>query len=525
MRAAYRPDGRGAADVLRQLAEVAADLPVPEELGAGTWADLLFEAGGLRDETEASQSLLLALARLHAGLVAHFDELPAEARDWYLQERLGIRRLRPVADRVVLVVTGDPRRLPVTLPKGAVVKAGKGPRGDRLYETTEALTVLGAQVLGAHGERLLPDRDVAASRPDKTASAPETPYAPFGAEDDPAAAHELYVVSEDLRAAPGGLARIDFVGARFASSTLSTDDLVGFFEALVWEASTPSGYVSAATDARPFGDAIRAAVTLPPLTGPLLLAGAERTHVRARFPSGTVAGFSRELAFGLRFDRVALEVDINGLVPDAAFANEGVLDLSKEFQPFGPAPRRNDAFYVTSAEAFGKRLTHLSVELHGATETYLSESPFTVRAPPPPPPREGSESGPPSGTAYVNTVFVTWERRRAHDWAQVAQEARLVGMSLDGPSGAGPFAEEVEVGKVRGRFLRARLDAGDFGWDRYEAQLLHNATELMKKAADPTYTVGTIVAVTKPEAPALTAVLLNYTTRRVATDDPDGPRV
>ncbi len=170
MRAAYRPDRRTAADVLRQLAEAAESVPTPPTLGAGSWADLLFDAGELRDATEASQSLLLALARLQAGLVAHFDELPAEARDWYLQQRLGIRRRRPVADRVVLVVEGDPRRLPATLPKGAVVKAGKGPRGDRLYETTEALTVLGAQVLGAHGERVLTGGDVAVRREAEGAS-------------------------------------------------------------------------------------------------------------------------------------------------------------------------------------------------------------------------------------------------------------------------------------------------------------------------------------------------------------------
>lgn len=524
MRAAYRPDGRGAADVLRQLAEVAADAPVPEELGVGTWADLLFDRGALRDETEASQSLLLALARLHAGLVAHFDELPAAARDWYVQQRLGIRRLRPVADRVVLVVEGDPRRLPATLPKGAVVKAGKGPRGDRLYETTEALTVLGAQVLGAHGERVLGSADVAARRPAEAASAPEAPYAPFGAESDPAAAHELYVVSEDLRAAAGGLARIDFAGARFASSTFSSDDLVRFFEALVWEASTPAGYVLAAVDARPFGDGVRAELTLPPLTGPLPLGGAEQTHVRARFPAGVVAGFSRQLAFALRFESVALEVEVTGLLPDAAFANEGVLDLTKEFEPFGPAPRRNDAFYLLSEEAFGKRLVYLEVEVRGAAGMYLTESPYSISSGLPPPPRRSRRRGsPPPGRGFEPTAFVTWERRRTSDWAQAGQEPTLTDLELDVPS-TGPFAYEADVGGVRGRFLRARLDRGDFGWDRYETQLLHNATELSKKAANASY-AASVVTVRKPQVPVLDAVLINYTTRRLSTSAQDGPRV
>lgn len=523
MRAAYRPDGRGAADVLAQLADVAAERPVSGELGASTWADLLFAHGKLRDETEASQSVLLALARLHAGLVSHFDELPAEARDWYLQQRLGIRRLRPVADRVVLVVEGDPRRLPATLPKGAVVKAGKGPRGDRLYETTEALTVLGAHVLGAHGERVLEGGDVTVRRPGEAASVPELPYAPFGAEGDPAAAHELYVVSEDLRCSSGGLVRIDFNGARFASSALATTDLVRFFGALIWEASAPAGYVRASSSVRSFGDGVRAQVTLPAGTGPFQLAGAERTHVRARFPSGTPAGFSRELAFALRFDSVAIEVDVSGLTPDAAFANEGVVDLSKEFEPFGPAPRRGDAFYVTSEEAFGKRLGFLAIELVGSAGAYLSDSPYTVRTAPPPPSGGGTGGGPPSGVAYEPSAFLFWERRRRDSWAEVGEGYRLLGGELAVPYGE-PFAAEVEVGGVRGRFLRARLGTGDFGWDCYEKQLLHNANELSKKAASSTYSAS-IVTVTKPEAPSLTGVRLSYLTRRRSTSSSDGPSI
>lgn len=514
MRAAYRPDGRGPADVLRQLAEVAADVRVPVDVGAGTWADLLFDGGGLRDETEASQSLLLALARLHAGLVSHFDELPAEARDWYLQQRLGIRRLRPVADCVVLVVEGDPRRLPATLQKGAVVKAGKGPRGDRLYETTEALTVLGAQVLGAHGERVLNDHDVAVRRPGEAASGPASPYPPFGAPSDPVAAHELYVASEDLRVGAGGIARLEFGQAAFADTTLSSATLRAFVGSLVWEASSPAGYLAAGGTAVSVGTGVRVSLTLPPGTGPLALAGVERTHVRGRFPVDEAAGFSRDLGFSFRFETVTLTVEGSATTPEAGFANEGVVDLTKEFEPFGPAPRRNDAFYLKSDEVFGKKLSRLSVALVGEGRgKVVWNSPSTV----PVPSRDGTIP------AIALTGRVVWERRSENGWAEMARGGTLVDTGLTVPSG-GPASLETEVGGVRGRFVRARLDRGDFGWDRHEAELLHNAGVLARVATNAS-SPGSVVVVSRPAAPTLAAVRLDYATVARSSRDTDGPVV
>ena len=42
-------------------------------------------------------------------------------------------------------------------------------------------------------------------------------------------------------------------------------------------------------------------------------------------------------------------------VPQTAYYNDGAVDITKEFQPFGAVAKRGDAFYLRWDEAFGKR--------------------------------------------------------------------------------------------------------------------------------------------------------------------------
>ena len=48
-------------------------------------------------------------------------------------------------------------------------------------------------------------------------------------------------------------------------------------------------------------------------------------------------------------------------MPSAAFYNDGAVDVSKEFQPFGAVAKRGDAFYLRSDEAFAKSLDTVTV--------------------------------------------------------------------------------------------------------------------------------------------------------------------
>ena len=65
---------------------------------------------------------------------------------------------------------------------------------------------------------------------------------------------------------------------------------------------------------------------------------------------------------GFSFTGVTVRVtDRTAYVPEAAFYNDGAVDVTKEFQPFGAVAKRGDAFYVRSDEAFGKALATVEV--------------------------------------------------------------------------------------------------------------------------------------------------------------------
>lgn len=70
---------------------------------------------------------------------------------------------------------------------------------------------------------------------------------------------------------------------------------------------------------------------------------------------------------GLRFTEVQVAVTARaGVAPDAAFANDGRVDLAKEFEPFLATARAGDAFFVRSDEAFAKSLATLSITVSTA---------------------------------------------------------------------------------------------------------------------------------------------------------------
>ncbi len=127
-----------------------------------------------------------------------------------------------------------------------------------------------------------------------------------------------------------------------------------------------------------------------------------------------------------------------------------------------------------------------------------------------------------SGTipAVALTGSAVWERRGTSAWAELARGSVFTDKTLTVPSGA-TVSLETEVGGVRGRFLRVRLDRGDFGWDAHEATLAHNAAVLARVATNAP-SPGTVVTAPRPSAPVLSAVRLTYATVPRSSRDADG---
>ena len=377
---AYAPDRRGEHEALRELSALAAAAPLPLSLQQpGTprsWGDLLFDGDRLADPGEASQALLAGVARAHATLWRHYDALPGRARRGWLEGRLGITRRAPIPDRVLVVVEGDPKRLPRTVEAGALLKAKDAAGVARLYRTREALRVTGAQVAEVHSYRVLEDgRDVTGRGRDHAGEAGGA-FHPFGTESDSPAPHDLYLASDLLRFESGTLtATLELHAVSFPGLATAAEGMHVLGQ-LEWWISREEGPVRA-----PAPQVVNAGngkiVLIFALTGgaaPDPLGPGDLAWLRGSWP--TQGQFAADLALALRFSHATLTVVATRVRPLGGAFNDGLLDVSKEFEPFGPVPRRGDAFYIRSDEAFGKPLASLTVQLEALSGTQLQSASY-----------------------------------------------------------------------------------------------------------------------------------------------------
>jgi hypothetical protein len=131
------------------------------------------------------------------------------------------------------------------------------------------------------------------------------------------------------------------------------------------------------------------------------------------------------------------------LAPDLAFANSLPLDLSKDFYPFGEAPRLNDAFYLSSQEAFSRPGAQVTVHL-------------SLSDPQPIVPKPSAD------------LVIAWEVWTGNTWtilevrespSGVAKFATSGTLSFDLPKTIGPRLVNGETGY----WIRARIVKGNFG--------------------------------------------------------------
>jgi hypothetical protein len=487
----YVLDGRDAAALLTELRAIAATTPLPPSLGlvGASWDDALFGNATTADD-EPSRALLLALLQAHAGVVAHLDALPARARRSHLEGRLGISRLPVVPDRVVAVVEGDPKRLPVTLPKGARLKAGRTRYGDRVYETVEALAVLGAGVLGAHSHRLSGAGDRIARHVEGLMDGTTAPFAPFGG--DAEAPHELIVASDLLRfdGAPATVT-LGLTGVRIRGAVAGSQRVRDVLSGLVFRVPSADGGWQTLGRERVSREAsdeysIKLSVSAP--TAPIPLAGENRYTLHCALPRGGTAGFPRQDALRLDFRAATLHVSARQLVPQAAYANDGLVDVTSELEPFGPVPRRGATFTVRCDEAFGKPLATLTIGLAKVSGT---------------------------GEAASKVArSLRWETPTGERWQEFARGTELQGVLASVESGGAPFAAVTTVAGQPGRHVRVRVAAGDFGWEAYEQKLRDDAVVVAKRE---TASLNALTAATPPVAPVLSSVQLGYTTETVSS--------
>ena len=521
---AYRADTRTWQDVVAELAATARTAPLPASLarpGLATWADLLFDDRRLRDETEPSQTLLRTLARLHAGqrgLVEHLDALPAAARSRYLEQRLGIERLPPRADRVFLVVEGDPKRRGAVLPQGAAVKAGTNAfGGERLYQTVEPLTALGIEIVGAHTHYAPAESRDRVVRHSGKLDPVAQPFRAFGGAVDELAVHELYVAS-DLLWFTGGTYTItlSFDGITFgAVAPTKEGDVKDLFESLVWELSTADGYAPLGVKARGT-TSVTLEFSFTGASAPQPVGGEPLVHLRASFPAEGTTRFLLENALTLSFEEAGLMVRGQGVPPDNGFFDDGVIDVTKEFKPFGPVPRRGDSFGLRLDSAFGKPLTSLDVNIGGID---IGVAPVSKEGAPK---TEGAKTRGRMRPSQRHLPPVEWQRFLNGRWEKFHETTfgTALARSPKDFRVTDPFSERSTLGGIEGHSIRAVLKTGDFGWAEYERDLAENVQHIARSQSDQ------VKLVLPPQPPHVAIVSVGYVTdERTTKLDPNRLRL
>jgi hypothetical protein len=507
----YALDDRAVAAIVAELRALATAEYVPglSQPGPGPptpvpWSDILFPGGQLQ-VAEPSGALLHAFAELYPGLLQHLSVLPERALTDWLERRLGIARLAVVPDTVVAVPKPDPKRLPVLVPPGTALRGGRDAAGnERRYVTTETLTVLGVEVLDIRSYRRAGE-SVAESRGTWTnRSSPFDPF-PLGVE----VPHYADIATNVIAFEGGSLnVRLQFEGATHPLPP-----------GLRWWHSTKDGLVKAHATAQS-GEV--ADVQLAGSCAPLKDDPAGLPFIRVALPEPPYP----QDAFDLSFTGVTAEVVVRETVkPDAGFYNDGIVDITKEFQPFGPVAKRGDSFYIQSEEAFSKPLRTLSVTLDVlgdgqmyevawgggypqfikvAIKAYEEESKSTV---------EPFFIG---GTKDTGAARVAWQRYNGTAWDEFYWTDDVL-RSIDPgglaplppaiPDGPKPYSRPVQVGGVTGRMVRAFLDRGDFGWTDYQNRIARFAAQAAITDGNPQ--PSDLIA---PDPPIVSTVTLAYTT-------------
>ncbi len=269
---------------------------------------------------EPDRALLAALAAELAEVDAHRDLLPDRLHVDWLESILGIRRLPVVPDRVVAQVTVDPKVAPAVVPLGTRLRGGKDAAGnERRYRTLDALTAHGAG--SPVSERWCP-----AARPRHAGRRPDRARLPDGAAEHrregghgSPAEHLLRVHAPALAFADGDMmATFTFggvVGAAAAALSACAPTACGDTRELTARCHPASPAPAAAR---------RHAPALRRLPRP-----GRRRPVGRVLVAGDPAA-ARGLGFTGHGDGHRTE----GMLPDACFANEGAVDVAKEFEPF-----------------------------------------------------------------------------------------------------------------------------------------------------------------------------------------------
>jgi len=345
-------DDRVLQDILAQLQALAReDLPAwrpPPEGDAGTMLQRIY-----------ARLLELTLQRL--------NQVPEKNLLAFL-DTMGISLLAPAPARVPLTFALTPGTPPTLVPRAA--QAGTKANGQQpavIFETEDDLTVIPAQL--AVGFTMDPVWDRYTNQTSVLSGQSPTGFTPFvGVKRMP---HILYIGDDTLlNISPATRILLENVEVRFnfVSSHLR-EEILDFFFRLSYQYLSQGKVqtVSVQADVPPGSEnliilsfSIPSPIDQETIEGVGLAQGIQNRWLRAvletPFPDEPVAR-------DLRLSNPKLNVVNSVLLPDFAFSNATLVDVTKDFFPFGEAPKVGDAFYIGSQEVFSKPAATVTISV------------------------------------------------------------------------------------------------------------------------------------------------------------------
>lgn len=397
-------DDRDVGGLLRAAAALAGHLNyygADPRLPSGNWSDFLPQqaagesnaayqarlaalAGGDGGELPPHLALLVAAFRVAAHPRALLNDFTRKHLDFQMQTVLGFAPRPPVPDRVHVLVELKKGAAPLEIGADARLAAGKDASQQPMFylpvrpmvATQARIASLRSIALGSDGRlRFAPVADSANGLGALLTTDPPS-WHPFGVRRGgeaalPDAPVGFALASAVLRLAEGSrqidvsleLAGID--PARHSAALLADA-----FEARL---SGPKGWLGPVLIARADSTLAAGNWSFSLRIGgdqPAIVDASPAVHQQA-FPAGLPvlqlllkegsAAFGRVSGLNLRRARIGVKVD--GLRTLALESDFGQLDPKKAFLPFGPQPGVGTRFYVGGAEALGKRLSALSLQI------------------------------------------------------------------------------------------------------------------------------------------------------------------
>lgn len=385
-------------------------------------------------QPDAGTALVGIFGRLVEGVIERLNQAPEKNFLAFL-DLIGTQIRPPRPARVPLtfqLATGSPVDALVPARTQVAAPPAAGEEEDIVFETDRDLVVTRSQLVAVFAHEPTEDRYT-----DVTPLATGVSDAAFPAfTGTTLVEHSLYLARDDFFTLPG---------PKTVTVTITSPGADPLSKlAMAWEYSDGTTWRKLSVNAAVRGNQWQVTIVDVPALVPQTLSGVAgvtagwlRARLEAPLPPGTAAPPN--------ITRIATSVQVvrNGLAPVQAFATGVLLDLSKDFYPFGEQPRLNDAFYLALPEASAKPGAIVTVNLG------LS-NPLPVPLQP------------------SNDLAITWEVWDGAAWRVTPVRESVAGVARLTASGSvtltlpNTVAQRTVNGET-GYWLRARMAAGNYG--------------------------------------------------------------